>query len=62
MHFFVEHNRGHHKNVSTDDDPASSRLNETVYAFWFRSVKDGWFSAWHLENERMRNSIYLGIV
>jgi alkane 1-monooxygenase len=53
MHFFVEHNRGHHKNVSTDDDPASSRLNETVYAFWFRSVKDGWFSAWHLENERM---------
>lgn len=53
MHFFVEHNRGHHKNVSTDDDPASSRLNEPIYSFWFRSVKDGWFSAWHLENERM---------
>ena len=25
MHFFIEHNRGHHKNVSTDLDPASSK-------------------------------------
>jgi alkane 1-monooxygenase len=53
MHFFIEHNRGHHKNVSTDQDPASSRRGETVYAFWFRSVTTGWADAWKLENDRL---------
>ncbi len=55
-HFFIEHNRGHHKNVSTDEDPASSRYGETVYAFFIRSVRDGWFSAWHLEGERLKKT------
>ena len=32
-HFFIEHNRGHHKYVATPRDPASARLNETVYHF-----------------------------
>ncbi|MEM6299411.1 MAG: alkane 1-monooxygenase [Bacteroidota bacterium] len=53
MHFFIEHNRGHHKHVSTDDDPASSRLGEWVYAFWVRSAIGGWLSAWKLEAERL---------
>ncbi|MBL0308297.1 MAG: alkane 1-monooxygenase [Bacteroidetes bacterium] len=54
MHFFIEHNRGHHKNVSTDEDPASAKYGESLYAFWFRSVKDGWLSAWHLEGGRLK--------
>jgi alkane 1-monooxygenase len=53
MHFFIEHNRGHHKHVSTDKDPASSRLGESVYAFWWRSTLGGWISAWQLEFERL---------
>jgi len=53
MHFFIEHNRGHHKHVSTDDDPASSRVGEWVYTFWFRSTIGGWLSAWKLEFERL---------
>lgn len=56
MHFFIEHNRGHHKNVSTDEDPASSRYGETIYAFFIRSVRDSWFSAWHLESERLKKA------
>lgn len=52
-HFFVEHNRGHHRRVATPDDPASSREGESVYAFWLRSVTGSWRSAWSLENERM---------
>ena len=28
MHFFIEHNRGHHKNVSTPLDPATSQRNQ----------------------------------
>lgn len=56
MHFFIEHNRGHHKNVSTDEDPASSRLGETVYTFYFRSIWGSWISAWHLEAEKLRKN------
>lgn len=52
MHFFVEHNRGHHKNVATDADPASARFGESVYAFWWRSVSGSWLGAWQLEADR----------
>ncbi len=53
QHFFIEHNRGHHKYVGTPDDPATSRRNETVYAFWLRSVALGWLGAWKLERRRL---------
>lgn len=53
MHFFIEHNRGHHTNVSTDDDPASARYGESVYAFYVRSIWGSWWSAWHLEKKRL---------
>lgn len=53
QHFFIEHNRGHHKNVATDQDPASARLGENVFAFWPRSVVGGWLSAWAIEKERL---------
>lgn len=56
LHFFIEHNRGHHKNVSTDEDPASSRYGEIIYTFYFRSVINGWLSAWHLETERLKKA------
>ena len=53
MHFFIEHNRGHHKNVATGEDPASARRGETVYAFWLRSVIGSIVSAWRLEATRL---------
>ena len=28
---FIEHNRGHHRDVATPVDPASSRMGETIY-------------------------------
>ena len=56
MHFFIEHNRGHHKNVSTDEDPASSKYGENIYAFYYRSIKDSWLSAWHLEAMRLKQA------
>ena len=56
MHFFIEHNRGHHKNVATVADPASSRFGENVYAFWWRSVKDSYADAWTLERERLQKN------
>lgn len=48
-HFFIEHNRGHHRNVATHDDPSTARLNEPVYFFWFRSSVQSWIGAWKLE-------------
>ncbi len=53
QHFFVEHNRGHHKHVATDKDPASARFGEPVFAFWLRSVTGSWRSAWTIERERL---------
>lgn len=53
MHFFIEHNRGHHKNVSTDEDPASSRYGEMLYAFFFRTISGSWLGAWALERQRL---------
>ncbi|MBK9734554.1 MAG: alkane 1-monooxygenase [Saprospiraceae bacterium] len=55
MHFFIEHNRGHHKNVSTDEDPASARYGENVYSFFSRSIPDSWYSAWQLEGKRLKS-------
>ncbi len=56
QHFFIEHNRGHHKNVATKFDPATSRQGENVYAFWWRSVKDSYIDAWQLEAERLNRT------
>ncbi|MCS6928673.1 MAG: alkane 1-monooxygenase [Saprospiraceae bacterium] len=54
QHFFIEHNRGHHKYVATDRDPATARRNEWLFAFWLRSMTGSWRSAWQLEVSRLR--------
>ncbi|GIV36080.1 MAG: alkane 1-monooxygenase [Cyclobacteriaceae bacterium] len=54
MHFYIEHNQGHHVWVATPNDPATARKNESFYAFWFRSVFGGYRHAWKIENERLR--------
>jgi alkane 1-monooxygenase len=51
-HFYIEHNRGHHVRVATPEDPASSRLGENFYQFWFRTVSGSMKSAWRLEKKR----------
>lgn len=51
-HFYIEHNRGHHVRVATPPDPASSRVGETFYAFWPRTVAGSLVSAWGLEKRR----------
>ena len=53
-HFTVEHNRGHHRDVATPEDPASSRMGETIWTFVFREVPGAFRRAWRLERDRMR--------
>ncbi|HEX5712838.1 MAG TPA: alkane 1-monooxygenase [Solirubrobacterales bacterium] len=52
-HFFIEHNRGHHVRVATPEDPASSRLGESFWAFLPRTVKGSLTSAWEIEAKRL---------
>ena len=54
MHFFIEHNKGHHKNVATPQDPSSARLNEPLYTFYFRTIVFSYLSAWKISNDEMR--------
>ena len=54
MHFFIEHNRGHHKRVSTKEDPSSARYGENIFSFWIRSVLTGYISAWNIEFLRLK--------
>jgi len=54
MHFFIEHNKGHHKNVATPEDPSSARYNEPVYLFYVRTVIFSYLSAWKIANNEIR--------
>lgn len=51
-HFYIEHNRGHHVRVATPEDPASSRLGETIWGFLPRTMAGSLRSAWSLEKKR----------
>lgn len=53
-HFFIEHNKGHHKYVATKHDPASADKGEVVYVFWFKSIIGGFLNAWKLEHKRLK--------
>jgi len=48
-HFWVEHLFGHHKRVATDEDPASSAMNEPLWTFIWRCMYQSFVSACRLE-------------
>lgn len=52
-HFFIEHNKGHHRDVATKEDPASSQMGETIYTFVLREIPGAFFRAWELERVRL---------
>ena len=49
MHFFIEHNYGHHINVATPDDPATAKYKQNLYSFWISSVSKTYVSAWKIQ-------------
>ena len=54
MHFYIEHNFGHHLNVATPEDGATARYNQTVYGFWFTSVTKQYLHAWRLQRQLLQ--------
>jgi alkane 1-monooxygenase len=38
MHFYIEHNYGHHQHAATPNDPATALYNQSIYSFWVSSI------------------------
>lgn len=55
VHFFTEHNYGHHKNVATPEDPATARYGESLYRFWLRSIIFSYISAWKIQAQLIKS-------
>ena len=49
MHFYIEHNFGHHLHAATKEDPATARYNQTLYSFWVTSVARQYVGAWKIQ-------------
>ena len=56
MHFYIEHNFGHHINVATPEDPATAKYKQTVYSFWITSVIKTYLSAWEIQLKLLKVS------
>lgn len=56
MHFYIEHNHGHHLHAATKEDPATARYNQNVYSFWFTSTIRQYLSAWHIQMKLLKNN------
>jgi len=56
MHFYIEHNYGHHLHAATKEDPATARYNQNVYAFWFTSTIRQYINAWKIQKKLLTNT------
>lgn len=54
MHFFIEHNKGHHKRVATHEDPSTARYGEPIYLYYYRTIIFSYLSAWKIANKDVR--------
>ena len=53
LHFEINHIRGHHVRVGTDEDQSTAWLGESVYRFVFRTIPGCLRVSWELEAERL---------
>ena len=56
MHFYIEHNFGHHQNAATKEDPATARYNQWVYHFWITSVTRQYLNAWRIQKTLLQRA------
>jgi alkane 1-monooxygenase len=57
-HFRVEHNTGHHSDVSTPRDHATARFGESYWAFLTREIPGAWTRSWRIESKRASRKGY----
>lgn len=58
MHFFIEHNKGHHKHVATPEDPSSAFYKQNLYAFWIQTFVGTQKKAWQIAAVEAKNKIF----
>jgi alkane 1-monooxygenase len=51
-HYKLIHIRSHHLNVGTDEDENTAWFNESVYAYFYRTIPGSAARSWHLEARR----------
>jgi len=56
MHFYIEHNFGHHLKVATPEDGATAKYNQSVYSFWITSVSKQYIDAWKKQKELLKRA------
>ncbi|WP_271770045.1 alkane 1-monooxygenase [Aquimarina algiphila] len=56
MHFYIEHNFGHHQKVATIDDPATAKYNHPVYLFWITSAIGQYIGAWKIQLDQLKKN------
>ena len=56
MHFYVEHNFGHHQHAATPEDPASAKYNQSVYSFWITSMTRQYVKAWQIQAQLLKRA------
>ena len=63
MHFYIEHNFGHHVNVGTPEDGATAKYKQNVYSFWITSVSKQYTDAWKKQIKllKMKKARFLSI-
>ncbi len=54
MHFYIEHNFGHHAHAATKEDPATAQYNQSVYSFWFTSTLRQYLNAWKIQHKLLK--------
>ena len=54
MHFYIEHNFGHHAKAATKEDPATAGFNQTVYSFWLTSTLGQYKNAWIIQSQLLK--------
>jgi alkane 1-monooxygenase len=57
-HFRIEHNVGHHSDVATPRDSATSYFGESFWHFIGREVPGAWKRAWRIESKRAARKGY----
>lgn len=56
-HLILEHLEGHHKDVSTVEDPATALKNESLYHFLVRTYYEVHANTWKRENRKTRRRL-----
>jgi len=53
LHFEINHIRGHHVRVGTEEDQSTAWFGETLYHYFIRTVPGCFKLSWELEEERL---------